>query len=314
MVVTPTERVANVFVVLNPVAGRETTQDIRALLESCFAPEQWACDFYETTGEEQLDTVVHEALERGVDLVVAVGGDGTVSSVANGLAQSGVPLGIVPIGTANVLAQELNIPLDLEAACRLFSEAHSIRCLDAMQVQDRLYILHIGIGIESLMIRDTKRQSKRRFGRLAYMWTAVKWMIGYQPRRFTIAVDGQRLRPRSAQVLLANGGTLGMKPFRWGPDIFPDDRHIDVCIVNARTILDYVRAAWEVLVTRHGNRQKVRYLQAEKSISVSADTPLPVQGDGEIIGETPVHVQVIPSAIQVIVPVNIENEHDTERG
>jgi diacylglycerol kinase family enzyme len=165
-----------------------------------------------------------------------------------------------------------------------------------------LYILHIGIGIDSLMIRDTERTAKRRFGRAAYIWTAFTRLIGYQPRRFTIIVDGQRTRPHAAQVLIANGGVLGVQPFRWGPHIRPDDGRIDVCIVSARTLFDYLWVGWHLLIGRQQRHPNIRYLSAERSIVVSADRPLPVQADGEIIGETPVRVQVVPAAVRVIVP------------
>jgi diacylglycerol kinase family enzyme len=152
------------------------------------------------------------------------------------------------------------------------------------------------------MIRDTDRQSKRRFGRAAYMWTAFTRLIGYQPTRFTIVADGKRLRPRASQVLIANGGVLGAPPFRWGPNIRPDDGKIDVCIVSARTALDYIGLIWHTLLSQQRRDRNVRYLTAERSIAISADQPLPIQADGEIIGETPIRIEVVPDALKVIVP------------
>jgi diacylglycerol kinase family enzyme len=171
-----------------------------------------------------------------------------------------------------------------------------------MQVGDKYFVLQIGIGIDSLMIRDTDRQAKRRFGRAAYLWTAFTRLIGNQPERFTIVVDGQRSRPRASQVLIANGGVLGVPPLRWGPHIRPDDGRIDVCIISARTALDYLGLAWHTLTGQQHRDRNVRYLTAERSIVVSADHALPVQADGEIIGETPLQVQVVADALRVVVP------------
>lgn len=304
MALAATNRITQAFIVLNPVAGSSVAADVRAALEQHLAPEYWAYDIYETTGQERVEDIVRAALQRGVDLVVAVGGDGTISSVANGLAHTEVPLGIIPVGTANVLAQELDIPLDLAGACQLLAGEYAITCLDAMQVGEQLFVLHIGVGIDSLMIRDTERAAKRRFGRLAYVWTAVKWLIGYQPRRFTIVADGQRSRPRASQVLIANGGMLGMPLFRWGPDIHPDDGRIDVCIVNAQRAFDYLRVGWSLLRHQRRRNPRVRYLVAQQRIIIDSDHPLPVQGDGEIIGETPVQISVVPGAVRVIVPAS----------
>lgn len=303
MTVASTDQVAQVFIVLNPVAGRSVIEGVRATLDRHFDPQAWNCELYETTGTEDIAALVRDAVARGCALVVAAGGDGTISAVANGLAHTAVPLGILPIGTGNVLAQELGIPLDLDAACHLLTDQHAQTWLDAMQVNERLFILQIAIGIESLMIRDTPRAAKRRFGRLAYVWTALKWLAGYQPRRFTIVADDRRLRPRASQVLVANGGTLGMQPFRWGNEIVPNDGRIDVCIISARTMLDYLSLVWHVVRGQPRRSRKVRCLSARQTVLISSDHPLPVQGDGEIIGQTPLRIQVIPQVVRVIVPV-----------
>lgn len=296
------DKVSRVFVVLNPVAGSCTVEDVHSALERHFVAEVWIYEVYETTGKERIVDVVRGALQRGCDMVVAAGGDGTVSDVAEALVHTDIPLGIIAVGTGNVLAHELGIPLDLEGACALLAGEHATTSIDAMQVGDQFFLLQIGVGIDSLMIRDTEREQKRRFGRAAYLWTAFTRLIGYQPRRFTIVVDGQRLRPRAAQVLIANGGVLGIPPFRWGPGIRPDDGRIDVCILSARTAVDYLGLAWHLLTDQQKRDRNARYLSATRSVVLSADRPLPVQADGEIIGETPVQVQVVPRAVRIVVP------------
>jgi diacylglycerol kinase (ATP) len=293
---------SRVFIVLNPMAGSCTAADVRQALDRHFTARKRAYEIYETTGQELVVEIVRAALDRGFDMVVAAGGDGTVSDVAEALVHTNIALGIIPVGTANVLAHELGIPLDLDGACTLLAGEHTTTSLDAMRIGEKFFVLQIGIGIDSLMIRDTERAAKRRFGRAAYLWTAFSRLLGYQPRRFTIVADGRRLRPRAAQVLIANGGVLGIPPFRWGPNIRPDDGRIDLCIVSARTLMDYLRLAWHTLLGQHHLDRNVRYLSAARSIVISADRELPVQADGEIIGQTPVQVHVVPDAVSVIVP------------
>jgi diacylglycerol kinase (ATP) len=292
-----------VFVVLNPMAGSCTANDVREALDRHFAPLA-EYEIYETTGldDEDVVAVVRAAVGRGFTLFVAAGGDGTVSDVAEGLLGTNLPIGVIPVGTANVFARELGLPLDLEGACATMAGPHTTTSVDAMQVGEKLYVLQIGIGIDSLMIRDTEREAKRRFGRAAYIWTAFTRLIGFQPVRFTIVADGQRSRPRASQVLVANGGVLGIAPLRWGPHIRPDDGQVDVCVVSARTALDYAGLAWHTLIGQQRRDRNVRYYAARHSVAISADQPLPIQADGEIIGETPVHVRVIPQAVRVIVP------------
>lgn len=308
------EHLSRVFVVLNPMAGNSAAADVRAALDRHFSAETWTHEIYETTGDERVADVVRAALERGCDLVVAAGGDGTVSEVAEALVHTDIPLGIIPVGTANVLARELGLPLDLEGACALLASERATNSIDAMQVGDKFFFLQIGVGIDSLMIRDTDRAAKRRFGRAAYLWTAIKWLIGYQPRRFTIAVDGRRLRPRAAEVLIANGGVLGTPPFSWGPHIRPDDGRIDVCVVSARTLSDYLRVGWQVLIGHRRRGQNILYYSAERSVVIDADRPLPVQADGEILGETPVHVRAVPNAVMVVVPTGTSQERRSAEG
>jgi YegS/Rv2252/BmrU family lipid kinase len=294
---------ARIFVVLNPMAGSCAAADVRQALERQLG-EQIQTDIFETTGDqlEDIVAIVRAELANSPSVVVAAGGDGTISQVAEALIGTDTRLGIIPVGTANIFARELGIPLDLEAACALLDGQPHITHVDAMKVGEQYFVLQIGIGIDSLMIRDTDRQSKRRFGRAAYMWTAFTRLIGYQPMRFTIVADVKRMRPRASQVLIANGGVLGLPPFRWGPNIRPDDGKIDVCIVSARTALDYVGLIWHTLLGQQRRDRNVRYLTAERRIAVSADHPLPIQADGEIIGDTPIQIEVVPNALKVIVP------------
>jgi len=298
----PVVRASRVFVILNPSAGQGAVEDVRAALGRRFNCADGSCDIHVTKGHEKLAELARAAVERGCDVVIAAGGDGTISGVADGLVGTTTPLGIIPLGTANVLARELGLPLDTEGACALLAGPHRVANLDAIEIEGQYYFTQVGIGIDALMIRDTTREQKRRFGRLAYLWTGLLCLLGFQPRRFRLAVDDRKSRPRASQVILANSGTMGQPPLRWGPDIRPDDGRIDVCILRARTLLDYLVFGWHVLLGRQQASRHVRYFTAQRSIAVSTSKPLPVQADGEIIGQTPIAARVVPRAVRVVVP------------
>jgi diacylglycerol kinase family enzyme len=124
-----------VFVVLNPVAGTSAPTDVRQTLETLFTEHRRQCSVYETSGDDDaLTAKLEQARQEGYDLVVAAGGDGTVSLVANNLVGSDIPLGILPVGTANVLALELGIPQTLEQVAALFIGEHQVRELDVMRL------------------------------------------------------------------------------------------------------------------------------------------------------------------------------------
>jgi diacylglycerol kinase (ATP) len=311
---TATTRSRRAFVILNPVAGQVAVDAVRRALARVFATEsddtsgaadEAVYELHETSPEDNLADLVRSVVEQGgYDLIVAAGGDGTVSAVANGLVGTATPLGILPLGTANVLARELGIPIDIEGACRLLVGPHAITAIDVMKLKDRYYLTQVGVGIDALMIRDTKREAKQRFGRIAYIWTAFTRLLGFQPRLFTLECDGRANRSRASQVVVANCGILGQPPFRWGPNIRVDDGRIDVCIIRARTLLDYATLAWLVVLGRHKQSPNVRYLTVEDRVAIATRRPLPVQADGEIIGETPVEVTVVPRALRVVMPLD----------
>jgi YegS/Rv2252/BmrU family lipid kinase len=295
--------VSRLFVILNPKSGSYAENAVQNALRGMFSCDDGSCVIHEITGGDNLAHLAREASERGCGIVVAAGGDGTVSAIADGLVGTDTPLGIIPMGTANVLARELGIPVALDAAVALLAGPHSTTAIDAMKVKDKHYFTQVGVGIDSLMIAGTTRERKQRFGRVAYVTTAVACLIGFEPRRFTVKVDDRTSHRRASQVLLANCGTLGQPPFRWGPNISPGDGRIDVCIARARTFVDYMQLGWLVVRGRQGDSPNIHYLTAEHSVSIQTRSPLPVQADGEIIGQTPVDVDVVQGALKVVVPV-----------
>ena len=108
--------------------------------------------------------------------------------------------------------------------------------------------------------------------------------------------------------MLANSGALGTSGLRWGPDVRVDDGRIDVCILRARTLFDYLSVGWNVVRGRHRDERNIQYLTARRAVAIHTEHPIPVQGDGEVIGETPLEVQVVPGALRVVVPVHGHGE------
>ena len=290
------------FVILNPAAGRTKAPDVRQALARHFDPASWQVDIHQTQAGEQVDAVVRTRVDQGVHMVVAAGGDGTLSAVVDGLANSNVPLGILPTGTTNVVAQELNIPLNLDKACQLLAGEHKLRAIDALQLGQQFFVLSVGIGLDALAMQTTSQQDKRRYGKLAYVWGIMKLIMGVQPHAFTIVADGHKRQVKAADVLLTNVSTL-TGPLRWGPHIAPDDGQIDIVIMRARNLIDFFGVIHDILVPGRPRRNRnLRYWSARNSILVFSDQPLPVQGDGDLLGNLPVEVQIWPGAVQVIVP------------
>jgi diacylglycerol kinase (ATP) len=287
--------------IVNPVAGRVKAGTIVNTLERHFKRTQWQLDFYETMGDEPVGEIVREAIEAGADFVFAVGGDGTVSEVVDGIALTDVPLGIIPAGTSNVVAQELGIPLNIDKACRMFAGNPGTTHIDAIQVGDQYFILAVGTGIDAEVMENVSSERKRQFGPAAYAWSTLKVIMGMQPRMFTIIADGKPFRMRAAVVLLSNVATI-TRPLRWGPDIKPDDGRIDINIIRGKNILDYLLTAYDVMPGGPRPTAHIRRLHARESIIIQSSETLRVQGDGDLIGETPLEARVIPRAVKVLIP------------
>ncbi|MGR6036332.1 MAG: diacylglycerol/lipid kinase family protein [Candidatus Nitrosoglobus sp.] len=295
---------SSLFIILNPVAGSCKVALVRQILK--YQCEMLGRNYaiYETTGTEHLPTIVDQAIAEGYRTVAAAGGDGTASAVASQLVQREIPLGIIPVGTANLLARELNIPLELEAACQLIVRGGAIRKLDAMRMGNQVLISHISMGAYSFIAERTSITAKRYFRQLAYIWNGLAELIGTRTWRFNLIVDGRKQKVKAAFIMIANVGAMGAYSMRWGADVKPDDGEVDICIVRAQTLGHYLSFMWHILRQRHKQFPHISYMRAKEYIKISTKKNVPVRGDGEIIGRSRAEIQIIPSAIQVIVPAD----------
>ena len=290
------------FVIVNPASGHCQPDTIAAVIERAALTDARELELREISSGESVSDIIRAAAARGFDMFVAVGGDGTVSGVVEGLGGSSVPIAIVPTGTGNLLARRLGIPLDPVAAAGLIAGEHAIRTIDAMRVGTRVFVLNVGVGISSATVRDTSNADKRRFGRAAYVGTGLRELLGFRPCRFTVTVDGRATRVRATEITVANCDFIGDIPWPWAPEILPDDGKLDVCLVLVPTAGESIRSGLRVMRHRRKPVPNVRWLRARRSVKIETNRILPVQGDGDLIGETPVEVTVLPRAVRVIVP------------
>jgi diacylglycerol kinase (ATP) len=289
------------LIILNPASGKKTSEPIKEVISRRFKDSQIDFEIYETKKEDNIGDIVRTRLKDKFDLVVAAGGDGTVSAVVNGVVRTSSPLGIIPAGTGNLLAHELDIPLEIEDAVALFTKEHKFRKIDAMIIGKRAYILNISLGASASVVSDTSPKNKKRFGRIAYLWTTVGKLFTLRRRYLTVSVDGKALKYRAIEVAIFNSGILAKTLYPKGPDIRIDDGHLDVWILGIQTILDYPRYLFEMVTGKPAKRLS-HFINAKKVVSIKSRIPLPVQADGDIIGTTPVEVEVLSGALSVLVP------------
>jgi diacylglycerol kinase (ATP) len=292
----------DVFVVINPGAGGGNADSICHSIQDHFQSKGWEHALYETTGQDHDHKMIRNAINDGYTYFVAVGGDGTISDVAECLIGKDITLGILPTGTGNGIARALSIPLKLDDALQVITQESRFKHLDAMQLAGRSFFLMIGIGLSATALKQAQIDQKRFWGRLYYSFLALKASFGFHPHRFHMKIDGEPHVAHGSEILLLNCGTIGDPLLQWEENISVNDGAIDVYVIRARTIYDYFRLAWNAIAGQERQDPSVSAFRMEHTMHVQTQKPLPVQGDGDFIQHTPVKVTVVPQAVKVLVP------------
>ncbi|MBA4376903.1 MAG: hypothetical protein C0401_12135 [Anaerolinea sp.] len=290
------------FIVLNPVAGLVNAQVLKRIIENRFHAAGWVTRLYLTEKNANVSALVTDQIKKGVDLIVAVGGDGTIAAVAAGMAHSPVPLGIIPTGTWNAIARQLMIPFNPVRAIAIMTGKHTVRRLDLMSVGNSLHAMNLGIGFSAMMVKNTSRENKRQFGNIAYYSHFLRQLFGLQLKKYTIEADGKKYRGRATEIMVANYGMVGLNTVENLLEIHPDDGKVDVLIFKARTILDLPVMFWQALAQGKKRTPRFRQLLASRTVTIETRPAMDIQADGELIGKTPVTVTVFPRCVRVIVP------------
>jgi diacylglycerol kinase family enzyme len=245
---------------------------------------------------------VRKQIDQGVDMVVASGGDGTVSAVASGMLNSAIPLGILPTGTGNVFARDIGIPVDFDHAIKLITGEHALLELDMMLAHERAFVMNLSLGLSANTILKTERGQKKVFGLLAYAWNAVVNFFGISLETFHLVIDGSPHKIRAAEIMVINSSLIGLRTLQQKTNVIPDDGKVEVCVFRARTVGDWLAALGHVLIGHRERNTLFKLYHARESISITTRRPMNVQGDGEFLGSTPLQIRVMPGAARIIVP------------
>lgn len=294
------------FIILNPTAGQETAARLRRLLGGAFAARGAHFDLVETGGAGHATELARTAAERGYRAVCVVGGDGTLAEAATGLVGTNVPLAIIPRGTANQVAHNLQIPVELEAAVEVAVHGQAAP-LDIGRIDGKAFALVAGAGYDAAVMAAATRSLKERWGFGAYIYAAVKQALTAEPAEFTIVADGKEIKVRASSVMLANMGELFAHFIPFGLPLAPQptrswqDGLLDVVIIAPRNLPEFATILWRAAHRQFAGDDRLIHLQA-REVSIHTDPPMPVQIDGDACGTTPVHAHVEHGGIQVLIP------------
>ena len=308
------------MLIFNPVAGaREVERELEQVIDY-WEGRGWQVNFRETWGAGDATTFAREAVTAGCQAVFVAGGDGTLGEVADGLAGSDVALGVLPAGVGNVWALEMGIPTPsplrrhpLLDAAEVLAEGE-IRRIDLGRAGpvslgrrtkgQRHFILWAGIGLDAQVTErmEPRTRSTKRLGTLAYVVAAALVAKDFRGTWTRMVIDGRSINTRAILVIVSNA-QLYARLVRVAADAYLDDGLLDVCIFKGSNLASTVQHAIKVFAHRHLRDPQVEYHRCRK-VSISTATPLPIQADGDSIGTTPMEFEIVPQALNIIVPQN----------
>jgi YegS/Rv2252/BmrU family lipid kinase len=305
--ILPELRESPVLVFVNSSAGggraRSCLPPIRGLFESLDIQAQ----FVITKSAEELESLAREAISQGQRVLFAMGGDGTFQALANAAFETDALLGVLPVGGGNDFAAALGLHSDpvkaAEAVLRGIPRQVDLVRARTAEGRTRLYVGGGGVGLDAEAARYASGTYRRFPGRLRYIASALRALAGYVPLDVQIDFPGSALASVSAKALLAavlNTPTYGAG-LRLAPDARLDDGSLHVVLIEDLSALAVLKllprlARSGELRTAHVKRWRVQRLR------VTTNRPSLFHGDGEILGQTPVEIEVVPRAIRVLAP------------
>ena len=314
----------HIKLIVNPQAGRKgglstnsaTLDDVRAAL----AVYGIAPDVEETRGPGHATDLARAAALAGYDGVIAAGGDGTAREAAIGLLGSGVPLGVMPLGSFMNVARMLGIPRDPPGAAAVIAGG-AVAALDVGRAGQIYFLEAAGVGIDAALFRYTNQLDQGRWAALAH---AVRVAVGYRPRRVVLQLDWWTVEMDALMVTIANGPYCGAS-FSVAPGAVVDDHQFDVRVYGPMSKWSLLRRLLRsnptsLATTAHpldptsraGDVQTSEgrvYSFKARDVRISAPRPLPGHADSLPIGNTPLRFSLMPGALSVFVPAESRARH-----
>ncbi len=297
-------------IVVNPVAGASRGVELAHELVEAVEADGWQASICETAGEGDAARGAKEAVAAGHQVVVAVGGDGTVQEVLAEVVASRLRtrLAHIPAGTTNAIARAFGLTDDPQALAELLrTGAETTIDVGRIEEHDRLFLLMATIGDPSRVVSGAPRALKNRWGMGAYYWAALRAMVWPRHAHVILKCDGRETRGKANGVVLANITRLVEPALVLSPEGSASDGRLDVAIFRTRNVFDWLGVAGRVILRRHGDDDTMEQFQAS-SCRIECVPTLPVQIDGEMLESTPVTVSVLPGAISLVAPAETSGD------
>lgn len=292
-----------IAVIVNTASGSGWNADALAQLQATFRAAGMEVEVLSAKSGEEILALAQKALAAQPQLVVAGGGDGTISTVASVLQSTGIALGVLPLGTLNHFARDLCIPAEVEAAVRVIA-ARRIISVDMGQVNERCFINNASLGIYTDVVRDRERQQRRlgRGKRWAMVWACITALRRSPFLRVTLSLDGEKHDYRAPFIFVGNNAYT-MEGFAIGQRDGLQDGHLSLYVTQRKSRLGLVTLGLRALFGRLRQARDFLAATAQTIEVTSRHGHLPVATDGEVaLMRTPLVFRTLPGALKVIAP------------
>jgi YegS/Rv2252/BmrU family lipid kinase len=293
-------------IIYNPYAGQAGSLS-QALDEAAavWTSRGWQISLNPTAGPGDGTRLARLAVENGCDMVIAAGGDGTINEVVNGLAGSSTVLATLPLGTMNVWARELKLPLQPRAAAETML-SWKARPIDLGRAGERYFLLMAGIGFDAAITYSIQPDEKRRLGALAYVLLGIKMALQLRGARTRLVLDGKKIRGRVLMVVVGNTQLYGGL-VRITHRASIDDGLLDVCVFKGDNLWNGLLHTISILRQQYSIAPEIEYYRA-RHVRILSRPELPVQVDGDSIGRTPMTFEVAAGALQALMPPTLPDD------
>lgn len=281
-------------VILNPVARGARTQRLRTQVEE-LARGATLCA---TTQAGEAERLARYAVTGGYKRIVAAGGDGTINEIVNGIAGHNVALGLLPLGTMNVFATELGLPVNDLTSCWEIIELNRTHRVDLPRANGKHFVQLAGVGLDAQAVKETSRAFKRSFGPLSYLISAVQIASRTPP---VLRIESEDAVTAEGSFVLVGNGRLYGGRFPFFKQAVMDDGLLDVIVFKRLNYVDIIRYLQDVVFTPQISSPEVEYFQT-KQLRVTSDESVPVEIDGELVGNCPVEFKIRAGGLRVLTP------------
>ncbi len=288
-----------IYFIINPVSGTGSKEKIPFLIEQVFSSGLYQPEIIFTEYPGHASDLTRSAIEKKADIVVAVGGDGTVNEIAKSMIHSETALGIVPMGSGNGLARDLRIPLDSRKALEVIHKGN-ITSIDYCKANGHVFFCTCGVGFDA-MVSERFSEGKLR-GSISYVISVISEYLKFQPDNYTIMLDQETIKEKAFLITCANASQYGNNAYI-APHANIQDGKMDIAIISPINPLEAGPLAIQLFTKQIDKNNKLRSFQSRKVI-IKRSKPGPMHIDGDpILAGKKITVATVPSGLRVVVPV-----------